>query len=90
MAQGQTRESVKMALDTLRTNKLRSGLQKEILFPDIFYLHCSFAKIFDFARRNSAYIFGDFSKGLSNSSWQNKIFRIRFWSSGIHGQIHLR
>ncbi|HUB28994.1 MAG TPA: ABC transporter permease [Terracidiphilus sp.] len=26
MAQGQTRESVKMALDTLRTNKLRSGL----------------------------------------------------------------
>ena len=26
MAQGQTRESVKMALDTLRANKLRSGL----------------------------------------------------------------
>jgi len=26
MAQGQTRESIKMALDTLRTNKLRSGL----------------------------------------------------------------
>jgi putative ABC transport system permease protein len=26
MAQGQTRESVRMALDTLRTNKLRSGL----------------------------------------------------------------
>jgi putative ABC transport system permease protein len=26
MAQGQTREAVKMALDTLRTNKLRSGL----------------------------------------------------------------
>jgi putative ABC transport system permease protein len=26
MAQGQTRESVKMAVDTLRTNKLRSGL----------------------------------------------------------------
>src|SRR6266704_4533931 len=26
MAQGQTRESVKMALDTVRTNKLRSGL----------------------------------------------------------------
>jgi putative ABC transport system permease protein len=26
MAQGQTRESVKMALDTLRTNKMRSGL----------------------------------------------------------------
>jgi putative ABC transport system permease protein len=26
MSQGQTRESVKMALDTLRTNKLRSGL----------------------------------------------------------------
>src|ERR1035438_5634312 len=26
MAKGQTRESVKMALDTLRTNKLRSGL----------------------------------------------------------------
>jgi putative ABC transport system permease protein len=26
MAQGQTRESVKMALATLRTNKLRSGL----------------------------------------------------------------
>src|ERR1035441_4704565 len=26
MARGQTRESVKMALDTLRTNKLRSGL----------------------------------------------------------------
>src|SRR5580658_2292883 len=26
MAQGQTRESVKMALDTLQTNKLRSGL----------------------------------------------------------------
>ena len=26
MAQGQTRESVKLALDTLRTNKLRSGL----------------------------------------------------------------
>ena len=26
MAQGQTRESMKMALDTLRTNKLRSGL----------------------------------------------------------------
>ena len=26
MAEGQTRESVKMALDTLRTNKLRSGL----------------------------------------------------------------
>jgi putative ABC transport system permease protein len=26
MAQGQTRESVKMALDTLKTNKLRSGL----------------------------------------------------------------
>src|SRR5947209_4852375 len=26
MAQGQTRESVKMALSTLRTNKLRSGL----------------------------------------------------------------
>ena len=26
MAQGQTRESVKMAFDTLRTNKLRSGL----------------------------------------------------------------
>src|ERR1700754_2732962 len=26
MAQGQTRESVKMALETLRTNKLRSGL----------------------------------------------------------------
>src|SRR5580698_7894786 len=26
MAQGQTRESVKMALDTLRVNKLRSGL----------------------------------------------------------------
>jgi len=26
MAQGQTRESVKMALNTLRTNKLRSGL----------------------------------------------------------------
>src|ERR1017187_5204915 len=26
MAQGQTRESVKMAIDTLRTNKLRSGL----------------------------------------------------------------
>ena len=26
MAQGQTRESVKMALNTLRANKLRSGL----------------------------------------------------------------
>ena len=26
MAQGQTRESIKMALDTLRKNKLRSGL----------------------------------------------------------------
>jgi len=26
MAQGQTRESIKMALDTLRANKLRSGL----------------------------------------------------------------
>ena len=26
MAQGQAGESVKMALDTLRTNKLRSGL----------------------------------------------------------------
>jgi len=26
MAQGQTRESIKMALETLRTNKLRSGL----------------------------------------------------------------
>src|SRR3984957_7974024 len=26
MAQGQTHKSVKMALDTLRTNKLRSGL----------------------------------------------------------------
>ena len=26
MARGQTRESVKMALDTVRTNKLRSGL----------------------------------------------------------------
>src|SRR3569623_2877272 len=26
MAQGQTRESIRMALDTLRTNKLRSGL----------------------------------------------------------------
>src|SRR3974390_3315885 len=26
MAQGQTRESVKMALETLRANKLRSGL----------------------------------------------------------------
>ena len=26
MAQGQGRESVRMALDTLRTNKLRSGL----------------------------------------------------------------
>src|SRR5665213_379170 len=26
MAQGQTRESIKMALDTLRVNKLRSGL----------------------------------------------------------------
>ena len=26
MAQGQARESVKMALDTLRANKLRSGL----------------------------------------------------------------
>src|SRR5271154_6980097 len=26
MSQGQTRESIKMALDTLRTNKLRSGL----------------------------------------------------------------
>ena len=26
MAKGQTRESIKMALDTLRTNKLRSGL----------------------------------------------------------------
>src|SRR5271163_4499472 len=26
MAQGQTRESIKMALDTLRSNKLRSGL----------------------------------------------------------------
>ena len=26
MAQGQTRESVKMALETLRVNKLRSGL----------------------------------------------------------------
>ena len=26
MAQGQIRESVKMALDTLRANKLRSGL----------------------------------------------------------------
>ena len=26
MARGQTRESVKLALDTLRTNKLRSGL----------------------------------------------------------------
>lgn len=26
MARGQTRESVRMALDTLRTNKLRSGL----------------------------------------------------------------
>src|SRR5260370_42552072 len=26
MAQGQTRESIKMALSTLRTNKLRSGL----------------------------------------------------------------
>src|SRR5215472_18097375 len=26
MAQGQTRESVRMALDTLRANKLRSGL----------------------------------------------------------------
>jgi hypothetical protein len=27
MAQGQTRESIKMALDTLRANKLRSGLR---------------------------------------------------------------
>ena len=26
MAKGQTRESIRMALDTLRTNKLRSGL----------------------------------------------------------------
>jgi putative ABC transport system permease protein len=26
MARGQTRESIKLALDTLRTNKLRSGL----------------------------------------------------------------
>src|ERR1700739_2003912 len=26
MAQGQTREAIKMALDTLRSNKLRSGL----------------------------------------------------------------
>jgi len=26
MAQGQTRESVKMAIDTLKANKLRSGL----------------------------------------------------------------